>query len=486
MNHKAIRILGVSLFLFAFSTGAVAQDLEMGYFLGGNPYAFRQNPAFQSERGLASIALGQTGFGAWSNLGISSLLYPDSNGKVYTFLNDRVSSAEFLKNIHQRNHIDADVLVNILTVGFWTHEDTFLTMDVNVRSLNALSAPYDLFRFLKDGSSSSSFFDLSGLGYRSQAFAEAAFGWSRIFGDITVGARLKVLVGGLAAEARMKKLQMTMNGERWEVQTEGEVIGSSPSFRMDKDANGNYDFETLEFSDSEYGVAGYGGAVDLGFSWNVLPLLTVSGALLDLGTIRWNHEIYGTTLEGTFAWDPSKKQPIDPSSDDPMGAEIDEALNSLSGLFQFKDSGSGKPGFEALPFRVNLGAEFRMPFYDRLSVGALYSGRGVNTFARHTGRLSLNWNPLDFLSMSLGTTLNKVGQSLGFALNLHPVGINLTIGGDYIPFRTVNISPLIKDIPAKYKSYTLIPAGRMNMNLYVGLNIAFGRRHLDYARRSIQ
>ena len=154
MNHKAIRILGVSLFLFAFSAGAVAQDLEMGYFLGGNPYAFRQNPAFQSERGLASIALGQTGFGAWSNLGISSLLYPDSNGKVYTFLNDRVSSAEFLKNIHQRNHIDADVLVNILTVGFWTHEDTFLTMDVNVRSLNALSAPYDLFRFLKDGSSS--------------------------------------------------------------------------------------------------------------------------------------------------------------------------------------------------------------------------------------------------------------------------------------------------------------------------------------------
>ena len=68
MNHKAIRILGVSLFLFAFSAGAVAQDLEMGYFLGGNPYAFRQNPAFQSERGLASIALWQTGFGAWSNL----------------------------------------------------------------------------------------------------------------------------------------------------------------------------------------------------------------------------------------------------------------------------------------------------------------------------------------------------------------------------------------------------------------------------------
>lgn len=482
MRNSSVRSFLLSLGLLAFSAGAAAQDLEMGYFLGGNPYAFRQNPAFQSERGIFSLALGQTGLGVWSNLGVSTLLYPD-NGKVYTFLNDRVSASEFLGKIGRRNSIDADVHVNLLTLGFWSGEDTFLTMDVNLRSLNAVSAPYDLFRFLKEGSASSTSFDLSGLGVRSQTFAEAAFGWSRNFYGFSVGARAKFLVGGLAAEARMKKLQMSMNDNRWEVQTEGELIGSSPSLNIGRDEDGYFDFESIYFSDEKIGPAGYGGALDLGFSWDVLPVLTLSGAILDLGAIRWDHRIYGKTPDGSFAWNPSEKDPIDPTSEDTMADEIDQALNSLAGLFRFKDAGSGKPGFEALPFRVNLGAEYRMPFYDRLSVGALYTGRGGNTFARHTGRLSLNWNPLDFLSMSVGSTLNKLGQSMGFAFNLHPAGINLTIGCDYIPFRSVNISPLINDFPPKYSRYALIPAHRLNMNLYVGLNLALGRRHLDYARR---
>ena len=36
-------------------------------------------------------------------------------------------------------------------------------------------------------------------------------------------------------------------------------------------------------------------------------------------------------------------------------------------------------------FRINLGAEFRMPFYERLSIGMLYQGRGGSYFSRHTG-----------------------------------------------------------------------------------------------------
>ena len=482
MNMKIVRALAVSLCLLTLSVHATAQELEMGYFLGGNPYAFRQNPAFQSERGIFSVALGQTGLGAWSNLGVSSLLYPNYDGKVYTFLNDRVSASEFLGKIRPRNSVDADLHLNLLTLGFWTGDETFLTFDFNVRSLNAVSAPYDLFRFLKEGSSSSSHFDLSGLGFRSQTFAEAAFGWSRNYYGFSIGFRAKALVGVLGLEARMKQLQMTMDGSGWQVQAEGAMTGSSPSLRMEKDNEGYYDFSTLGLSDEHYGPAGYGGALDLGFSWDVMPLLTLSGAVLDLGALRWNHEVYGRTPEGSFAWDPSQKDPIDPSAEDAVQEEIDEAVNSLAGLFRFRDAGSGEPAFEMLPFRVNLGAEFRMPFYDRLSVGALYTGRGVNTYTRHTGRVSLNWKPLDYLGMSLGTTLNKLGQSMGFAFCFHPAGVNLTVGCDYIPFRCVNISPLLKELPEQYSRYALIPADRMNLNLYIGLNLALGRRHLDYNR----
>ena len=135
-----------------------------------------------------------------------------------------------------------------------------------------------------------------------------------------------------------------------------------------------------------------------------------------------------------------------------------------------------------LPFRVNLGAEYRMPFYERLSVGLLYQGRGGAAFSRHTGRFSLNWNPLSFLSMSTGTTLSKMGQNFGFALNLHPAGINLLVGCDYIPFRTVNAAPLVDDLPEQLRSLTVLPRDQMKLNLYIGLNFAFGRSRLNFKK----
>ena len=483
---KKVFVLFLSgLLAFGAAADLCGQDFETGYFLGGNPYAFRLNPAFQSERGILSIGLGQTGVGTWSNLGVSTLLYPSADGSsVYTFLNDKVSTAAFLKKIHARNNLDLDLNVNLLTVGFWAG-DSFFTIDFNLRSLNGVGAPYDLFRFLKEGTQEVSSFDLSGTGFRSKTFAEAAFGWSRHFGPFSVGFRAKGLVGVAEAEARMKSLKMTLNEDKWEIRGQGELNASSPALRVSRNENGEIDLESLSFDDGRIGPAGYGAALDMGVSWDVIPNLTLSAAVLDFGAMRWNREVVGRTPEAGYTWTPSE-EPID-GDGDAMEREMEEAGEALAGLFRFKDmSGTGNAAFEMLPFRVNLGAEFRMPFYERLSVGALYTGRGGSIFARHTGRFSVNFSPADWFSMSTTTTLNRLGESFGFAFNLHPTGVNLMIGCDYIPFSVVSIAPLIDDIPDKSERYAVIPANRMNMNVYVSLNVAFGRRHLDHARRFIR
>ena len=57
---KHLYITLFAALLLCFQNGLSAQDLETGYFLGGNPYAFRLNPAFQSERSIFTIGLGQT------------------------------------------------------------------------------------------------------------------------------------------------------------------------------------------------------------------------------------------------------------------------------------------------------------------------------------------------------------------------------------------------------------------------------------------
>ena len=471
--------LSATLVLLAFASPTLrSQELETGYFLGGNPYAFRMNPAFQSERNIISIALGQTGVHAWSNLGVSTLFYPDGNGHLYTFMNDNVSSSEFLRKIGQKNRLDLDARVNLLTVGFWA-DRRFFTIDFNVRSLNAVSAPYDLFSFWKEGAESRNSYDFSGTGFSSKNFIEAAFGWSKNYGNVfNVGFRVKGLVGIAEAEILAENLKLSMTSDRWEVQARSILNASSPSLAYSR-SGGELDLESIHFDDGHYGPAGFGGAVDLGASWNVLPFLTLSAALLDLGAMRWNREIKGVSPDAAYAWDPAEDTDGD---DDSWQGEIDEATSELSGIFRFQDKSGSGAEFEMLPFRVNLGAEFRMPFYERLSVGMLYQGRGGAIFSRHTGGFSVNWNPLNFLSMSSSMSLSKIGESFGFALNLHPAGINLLVGCDYIPFHSVSIAPLIDDIPDKFRSWAIVPRDRMNLNLYFGLNLAFGRSRLDFKR----
>ena len=476
MIRRLSLLLSLALLAIA-SPLARSQELETGYFLGGNPYAFRMNPAFQSERSIFSIALGQTGLQARSNLGISSLFYPDG-GNLYFFMNDRVDASEFLQKIGKNNHLDLDAQVNLLTVGFWA-DRRFFTIDFNVRSLNAVSAPYDLFSFWKEGNQSQNSFDFSGTGFRSKSFVEAAFGWSKNYDNVfNLGFRVKALVGIEEVEVLAEKMTLSMTSNRWEVQARSLLNASSPSLAYTRNGD-ELDIESIHLDGDHYGPAGYGAAVDLGASWNVLPFLTLSASVLDLGPMRWNREIKGVSPDTAYAWAPSEQGD---GGDDSWESEIDEATSVLSGIFRFKDQSGTGAGWEMLPFRVNLGAEFRVPFYERLSVGLLCQGRGGTSFTRGTGRLSLNWNPVDILSMSAGTTLSKVGESLGFALNLHPAGVNLLVGCDYFPFHCVNIAPLVDDLPAQLRSWAILPRDRMNLNLYVGLNLAFGRSRLNFKR----
>ena len=302
MKLKSFLLSALVLF-FVASSPVWPQDLESGYFLGGNPYAFRLNPAFQSERNIGSVALGQTGLEVWSNLGISTLFYPD-NGFLYTFLSDHVESSEFLRKIGRNNRLDLDARVNLVTVGFWAGE-RFFTVDFNVRSLNAVSAPYDLFSFWKEETVSKDTFDFSGTGFRSKSFIEAAFGWSRNYDNVfNVGFRAKALVGILEAEILAEKMTLSMSSDRWEVQARSILNASSPSLAYSRDGD-EINFDSISFDDQRFGPAGYGLAVDLGASWNILPILTLSASVLDLGPMHWNREIKGVSPDTAYAWAPS-------------------------------------------------------------------------------------------------------------------------------------------------------------------------------------
>ena len=78
-----------------------------------------------------------------------------------------------------------------------------------------------------------------------------------------------------------------------------------------------------------------------------------------------------------------------------------------------------------------------------------------------------------------------MGQNIGFALNLHPAGINLLLGGDYIPFHTVSAATLVDDLPEQFRSLAVLPRDQMKLNLYIGLNLALGRSRLNFKKEHV-
>ena len=89
-------------------------------------------------------------------------------------------------------------------------------------------------------------------------------------------------------------------------------------------------------------------------------------------------------------------------------AELNRAIEELSGVYRFKDDSGKGAAFGMLPLQVLLGAEFRMPFYERLSLGALYPGTerpclqpAFRPSVRELESAGLHW------SLSTGTTLNR-------------------------------------------------------------------------------
>ena len=507
MNTIKRIVISASAMLLGLVPAMAQQDFQTGYFLGGYQYAYRLNPAFQSEQNFLAVGVGNTGLNTTSNVGITDFLYV-KNGKTVTFLNDAVPASEFLGNINQTgNSLDASANLNLFASGTWKKEkNQFSTFDVTLKSNNSVTLPYDLFRFLKEGTANGTTFDLSGTGLRSNNYLEIAYGVSRNFNKfLTFGVRLKGLVGLADVNMHMENLTMTMASDKWQFQGNGKLLVSSPAVEMQTKADGTYDYSTLGLPNpvtKKLTTVGLGGALDVGVSVNLLPWITLSAAVLDFGVMRWGHEIVGVTDSAGYTWEPSKGEEIDlmggSGSGSNMSGEMDKIKEALSNMYQFKAADPEVASkFESMPFRFNAGLEVRVPFYQRLSVGALYTMSNLTDFSALTQvnknnlRLSANWTPINFLSASASTTVTDLFKSYGAAINIHPLlFINLFAGIDLIPTNTLSAGSLLNDLlPAAvqpYSKYIQVPADDLNVNAYLGLSFSLGKRQVDYRKMSRQ
>lgn len=495
MKIRTLHPILTAAFALAVTGSALAQtqSSRSAYFLEGSTYRHELNPAFIGERGYFSFpALGNLDFGVQSTAGIGSFLYKLPDGRLTTFMHESVSGQEFVDGLPNRFKLGADVNENIFSLGFHAWGG-FNTLGISIKSDTRINMPSELFKFMKLGmaSETGSQYIVNGLNMMSTNYAEIAFGHARTINNhLTVGAKLKALVGLAKANVRIDKLTITASQDAWTITPQGAELyasakglivptkGETGNYQEDDyilDANGNrtdqlktgtdqqIDYDGVDFDDKNIGPTGFGLALDLGAVYK-LGDWQFSAALLDLGFIGWKNTVKGT-MNNDFEFSGFENIAVKDTEGNANSLEnqSDALLDDLKDMAKFTKEADGMKRTTALAATLNFGAQYTLPAYDRLNFGLLSTTRLQGKHTWTEARLSANVSPLSGFEASVNYALSNFGSAAGLMLNFHPRGFNFFVAADV---------PLGKLEPAY-----CAPIGRAALNVNLGINFTFGSKY---------
>ena len=468
-NTKIIIAVAFTLLMGMFAN---AQTVNTAYFMEQSVLSTSLNPSFQPKRGYLSIpVLGGFGMSMGSNsLSLDKLVYPTTNGELVTFMDSSIDANTFLGKLKQDNSINSSVAINIFGYGQYLKRGGFLTVDLSAKANGSFNAPKGLFELMKQGSGvNGQVIDISNIALQSNGYLELAGGYSHpINSRLTVGGKVKFLVGMGSAKVEFDHLQAQMSEQQWLITSSGTAHVAMNGIQT-KEAIDNDNMPYIDgFNmDSFNGIGGYGGAIDLGATYELIPeRLKLSVAVLDLGFISWSKEasILGEN-SGSFAFDGFEI----PLSSDKTTPSLDDQISSMTGdlkeLIHFTEA--GKASFNTmLPTTVNVGAEYGIAD-NIVSFGALSTTKFYSAYTTTELMLAVNVRPLSWLTATVSYSTIHGNNTLGAALNISPGWINIFIGTDYIP---LSVS----------KQY--VPINQQYMNGYFGISFPIGRSKRDVCR----
>lgn len=433
MKQKVI-ISAAMAAMILLPTALRAQDLSSGYFVEDYTYRYQMNPAFGNSQNFISMpALGNLNVGLHGNLGISDVLY-NVDGKTTTFMNPKLSSDEVLKNINDVNRIGTLDKIGILSAGFKAFGG-YNTVSINAVADVSVKVPGEMFNLLKNGVANKTY-DLGDLRASGVAYGEIAFGHSRqVMKGLRVGATLKFMLGGGYMDAHMRNANLVLGENEWTVTTDADLRSSVKGLTYKTKVNDRTGHRYVNGIDVDgTGLNGFGMALDLGAVYETpVKGLTVSLALLDMGFISWNNDMLATTNgEKTFTTD---KYTFNADDDAPnsFSKEWDRLRDDFSAIYELDDMGD-QGGRTSMPHAtLNIGVQYALPMYNKLTFGLLNTTRLAGDFTTTDFRLSANIAPCRIFSGGVNLGVGTFGASFGWVANLHLTGFNFFLGMDRVP-----------------------------------------------------
>ena len=452
------------LLLFVCSHTAMAQTALSSYFLDGMLYNSKLNPAMKAERGYFSLAVGNTSVMTKGNVGITNFLYPRGENELATFMSGSVGADEFLNRMPENTKLGLNVDETIMALGFRMFGGYF-SFDLSMHASADLSLPKGFFEFAKKGFQESAY-SFSGLNINSMNYAAATIGYSHdIFDGFRFGVNAKYLVGLAYANILVDKLNVELSGQRWMIESHAQAQAAAYyDAKLKIDENNLISGVEFNTKDLLTHPSSSGFAIDLGFMYDMerfAPGLKLSASVVDLGFINWQYMMSGQSTDAKVEFNGFGEIDYN-NAENVVNAELERLAEDASKMVEFKYDGSSCVKID-LDATMYLGAEYNMPFYRGLSVGALYAQRfsSYESGKWYEARGYLNLSPLKWFELSVNYGYGTFGTSLGWMLNFHPAGINLFVGSDY----------MITKVTPQY-----IPLDNMNSHVTLGLNLALGRR----------
>lgn len=436
---KSLRYMAAALTMAAAILPTSAQELRTSYFMETSNFRHQMNPALLEDSyfGLlfSNINVGMTG-----NIGAKQFIF-DTNGlpgymgnyRYTTFMDPNVDAATFLNKLHDKNRFDLYLNYNLFSVGFKAWGGVNL-IELNLRSNTNLTLPKELFEFAKTAGEKEHY-EFGGLGMRTQNYMELALGHSRDINDQwRVGGKLKFLIGAAYADFTADNVKLDMTEDAWRIQSDAQVkasllksdvIHEGPSKNS---ADGRP--RVKELDNFGFSLPGFGMALDLGVTYKPIENLTLSAAITDLGFISWRNTHHASS-QGDYTFDGFNNIYIggDKEHTEDIEDQFDQIGDDLEEMFSVYDDGT-KTATQALAATVNVGAEYKLPAYDKLKFGFLYTSRIHGKYSWHQGMLNVGVRPVKWFECNVNGAVTSTGVTAGGMLSLKAPHFNFYIAAD--------------------------------------------------------
>ena len=475
------KLIGVFFIMLVCTLSANAQFLRTSYFMEGTHYRQQLNPALTPTKGYFNLPV----IGAVNaTVGSTSLGYQDIID-IIDDGDDFYTKPDFMNRLKDNNKLNVNFSTEILSAGWYKGKNCW-SFNIGLRTDIGANLTKNMFTFLNEMETveenwRNSNYDISGQQLNINAYTEIGLGLSRqINSRLTVGARVKALLGIGNMELKLNRVAMSANlpsdqqinqwssESYWNSMTPSQAAQAAQEL---KDKFNNYhanltvgaelksSFKGLELQEEEgkdyvtdfdfdsgkLGIAGYGFGIDLGASYKILDNLTVSASVLDLGFISWSKS---STKIASANPDPidikgsTYANMVDPNNPNTVMNAVNQLQNDAQGymdrvtngdvldydMLQLEVSDAKESRKSRLASILVLGAEYGF-FNNKLAVGVLSTTRFVQPDALTELTFSANYRPKSWFNVALSySAIQSAGKSFGLGLKLGP----LFVGTDYM------------------------------------------------------